>query len=204
MKRLEQLVVNGFDETSALHDKTTNPFHRSILRTWWRHGLLEGAGMFDELADETMMSDDPKYRVMWGDTPRIIVGKNEVLGFYKNIAAETVMYITDSLIAVADWGFSNELTFHHVAKGTTLQLIGYEVENPEAYYDVSTRQVFLWPFDDQARVAGENLYEDKSSFHIEEVPEEEMITPQRSRELNHQQVLALDARFGPEHWIYRP
>lgn len=204
MKRLEQLVVDGFNETEELVDKTTNPFHRSILLTWWRHGLLEGAGRFDELAEETMMSDDPEYRVMWGEETKIFEGKDEVLGFYNNVAAETVMYITDSLIAVGDWGFSNELTFHHVAKGTVLELIGYEVEDSEKYYDVSTRQVFLWPFDDQARVAGERLYEDKSSFRIEEVPAEDVITPERSRELNYQGVLRMEEKYGPEFWVYRP
>lgn len=201
MKRLEQAIIDGFAPTRDLLSKTTDPLHRSILLTWWRHGLLEGAGRFDELAEESMMTDNPEYRVMWGDQTRVFNGKNEVLGFYTDVAAETVMYITDSKIAVADWGMANELTFHHVASGATLGMIGYDVPSKDTYYDVSTRQVFLWPFDELGRVAGENLYEDKSTLTIVEVDDEDVITPARSREVNSEQVTALEETYGPRYWV---
>lgn len=204
MKRLEKLVVDSFDATQELHDKTTDPFHKAILRVWWRHGLLEASGMMDEIVDETMMNENPQYRIMWGDQPTIIEGKDAVLDFYKNSAAESVMYHTDNLLAVADWGVADELTFHHVAQGSVLENLGYKVENPEKYYDVSTRQVFLWPFDARARVIGERLYEDKSTLKIEEVSMNELITPERARKLNYEALVALEQRLGPEYWIYRP
>ena len=46
-------------------------------------------------------------------------------------------------------------------------------------YHVSSRQAFIWPYDSQARLAGEHLYEDKTSLQIEEVDPSEAITPDR-------------------------
>ncbi|MBQ9052599.1 hypothetical protein [Rhodococcus sp. (in: high G+C Gram-positive bacteria)] len=204
MNRLEKLLVGGFDATAELHDRTTNPFHKAILRVWWRHSLLECSGLFNEIVSDTMMNEDPEYRIMWGDEATIIHGKDAVLDFYVNSAAASVMYHTDNLLAVADWGISDELTFHHVAQGSTLQALGYTVPDQERYYDVSTRQVFLWPFDERARVIGERLYEDKSTLRIEEIAPEEIVTPERAREVYHQELLALDARLGPDYWIYQP
>lgn len=205
MNRLENKLVASFDATAEAYDRTTNPFHKAILRVWWRHALLECAGLMDELVSDTMMNEEPEYRIMWGDQVAVIEGREAILDFYKNAAALSVMYHTDNFIAVADWGFCNELTFHHVAKGSVLQTLGYVVEDPERYYDVSTRQVFLWPFDERARLVGERLYEDKSTLRIQEVAPEDMITPERAREIYHEALLALDDRFGPgAYWVYQP
>ena len=58
---------------------------------------------------------------------------------------------------VADWGIADELTFHQLARGADLQAIGYEVDDPDALYHTSSRQAFIWPYDSQARLIGENL-----------------------------------------------
>ena len=42
---------------------------------------------------------------------------------------------------------------------------------------MSSRQAFIWPYDDRARLAGEHLYEDKTSLAIEEVEPADAITP---------------------------
>lgn len=204
MNRLEKLVLSSFDATSKLHDETSNVFHKHILRVWWRHALLEGAGMLEEITDETMMSDHPVYHINWGTTAMVVDGKQAVIDFYRSGATDVVMYHTDNLLAVADWGIADELTFHYVGKGKALAALGYETPDPEKYYDLSSRQVFLWPFDERARVKGENLYEDKTSIQFEEVDESELITPERAMELNVQMLEALEERLGPDYWIYRP
>ena len=115
-----------------------------------------------------MMVDEPVYRVTWGANPAVIKGKDGVLAFYNSVG-EAVLWHSDDRLAVGDWGISDEITFHQLARGADLQAVGYDVADPERLYHVSSRQAFIWPYDSRARLAGEHLYEDKTSLEIEEV-----------------------------------
>jgi hypothetical protein len=66
---------------------------------------------------------------------------------------------------------------------------------------VSSRQEFVWPYDDQARLIGENLYEDKTSLEVEEVDPAEAITPARVREVHREQLGRLEAERGERFWV---
>ena len=98
-------------------------------------------------------------------------------------------------------GLSDEITFHQLARGADLQAVGYEVEDREALYHVSSRQAFIWPYDDRARLAGEHLYEDKTSLAIEEVDPGDAITPARVREIHREQLTKLEAERGESFWL---
>jgi hypothetical protein len=186
--------------TAELLARTTDPLHRAILLNWWRHVHLEGAGRFEEIVAPDMMVDVPVYRVAWGANPAVIEGKDGVLAFYNSVA-ESVLWNSDDLIAVADWGVADELTFHQIARGADLQAVGYEVPDPERIYHAASRQVFVWPYDERARLAGEHLYEDKTSLRIEEVDPAELITPARVREIHGQLLAELEAERGPDFWV---
>jgi hypothetical protein len=77
------------------------------------------------------------------------------------------------------------------------------VAKDDAIYHVASRQAFLWPYDETARLKGENLYEDKTSLTIEEIDPSEAITPARVREIHRELLAKLEARFGTEFWVYR-
>jgi hypothetical protein len=200
MNRFERGVHECMVPTAELLARTTDPLHRAILLNWWRHVHLEGAGRFEEIVAPDMMVDVPVYRVAWGANPAVIEGKDGVLAFYDSVA-ESVLWNSDDLIAVADWGVADELTFHQIARGADLQAIGYEVPDPERIYHAASRQVFVWPYDERARLAGEHLYEDKTSLRIEEVDPAELITPARVREIHGQLLAELEAERGPDFWV---
>jgi hypothetical protein len=200
MNRFEQGVYDCMIPTAELVDRTTNPLHRAILLNFWRHVHLEGAGDFDRIVAPDMMVDEPVYRVTWGANPAVITGKEGVVGFYNSVG-EAVLWHSDDRLAVADWGICDELTFHQLAKGADLKAVGYEVEDDDALYHVSSRQSFIWPYDDQARLAGEHLYEDKTSLEIEEVSPDEAITPARVREIHREQLAKLEAERGDRFWV---
>jgi len=82
-----------------------------------------------------------------------------------------------------------------------LRAVGYDVERDDALYHVSSRQAFIWPYDDQARLAGEHLYEDKTSLQIEEVDPSEAITPARVREIHRDLLGKLEAERGERFWV---
>jgi hypothetical protein len=202
MNRFEDAVYACMEPTARLVEKTTDPLHRAILLNFWRHVHLEGSGQFERIVASDMMADHPVYRVAWGANPTVIEGKDGVLSFYRGVG-EAVLWNSDDLIAVADWGVADELTFHQIAPGGVLKAIGYAVENDEAIYHVSSRQAFVWPYDEKARLKGENLYEDKTSLKIEEIDPSEAITPKRVREIHLELLDRLEKRFGPEFWVYR-
>ncbi len=200
MNRFEQAVYDCMTPTGELLKQTTKPLHRAMLLNWWRHVHLEGSGQFDKIIAPDMMVDNPVYRVTWGACPAVIEGKDGVLGFYNSVG-ESVLWHSDDRLAVGDWGVCDEITFHQLAAGSDLRAVGYDVDDPEGLYHVSSRQAFIWPYDDQARLIGEHLYEDKTSLQIEEVDPSEAITPARVREIHREQLAELEAERGERFWV---
>jgi hypothetical protein len=200
MNRFEQAVYDCMNPTAELLEKTTEPLHRAMLLNFWRHVHLEGSGQYEKIVAPDMMVDEPVYRVTWGASPAVITGKEAVVAFYSSVG-EAVLWNSDDLLAVADWGICDELTFHQIAPGAVLQAIGYDVPDPDVLYHASSRQAFIWPYDSQARLVGENLYEDKTSLVLEEVGPEEAITASRVREIHREQLAKLEAERGDRFWV---
>jgi hypothetical protein len=200
MNRFEQAVYDCMIPTAELLEQTTKPLHRAILLNFWRHVHLEGAGDYERIVAPDMMVDEPVYRVTWGANPAVITGKEGVLAFYRSVG-ESVLWHSDDRLAVADWGISDEITFHILAPGADLQAIGYDVDDPGALYHTASRQSFIWPYDERARLVGEHLYEDKTSLVVEEVDPAEAITPARVREIHREQLAKLEAERGDDFWV---
>src|SRR3954447_25665962 len=183
VNRFEKAVYECMRPTAELLDRTTSPLQRAILLNWWRHVHLEGAGEFERIVAPDMMVEHPVYRVTWGANPKVIEGKDGVLGFCKSVG-EAVLWHSDDRISVGDWGVSDELTFHQLARGADLQAIGYGrreprrplprgaalrptgegADTPAALSQVPAGQASTCPHAGRARLAGEHLYEDKTSL----------------------------------------
>ncbi|GMA61064.1 hypothetical protein NZD89_15505 [Alicyclobacillus fastidiosus] len=199
MSKFEAQIYTCLNPVARLLERTTNPLHVAILENFRRHVHLEGAGMFDEIIASDMMVDNPTYRVTWGSNPTVIEGKEAVVGFY-NIAAKSVLWHSDDLLAVADWGISDELTFHQLIQGQGLIDLGFEVDHPDKIYHYTSRQVFLWPYDEHARLKGERLYEDKTTVNIVECDPADIITPERVAEIHRECLEKLEATKPEKYW----
>ncbi|HKJ74253.1 MAG TPA: hypothetical protein VKA19_09075 [Alphaproteobacteria bacterium] len=200
MNRFERAVYDCMKPTERLLEQTTKPLHQAILLNFWRHVHLEGSAQYDEITAPDMMVDHPVYRVAWGANPAVVEGKDAVVNFYRSVG-EAVLWNSDDCLAVADWGVADELTFHQLAKGADLQAIGYDAPDTNAIYHVSSRQAFIWPYDERARLKGEHLYEDKTSLKIEEVDPAEAITAARIREIHRELLAKLEAERGENYWV---
>ena len=200
MNRFEQAVYDCMIPTAELLAVTTKPLHRAILLNFWRHVHLEGAGEYERIVAPDMMVDEPVYRVTWGANPAVITGKDGVLAFYNSVG-ESVLWHSDDRLAVGDWGICDELTFHILARGAVMGAIGYDVDDPDGLYHAASRQAFIWPYDSQARLAGEHLYEDKTSLVIEAVSDDEAITAARVREIHREQLAKLEAEQPENFWV---
>jgi len=200
MNRFEKAVYDCMEPTARLLEQTTKPLHRAILLNFWRHVHLEGSGQYDKILSPDMVVEHPVYRVSWGANPAVIEGKAGVLAFYNSVG-EAVLWNSDDRIAVNDWGVADELTFNQLAAGATLQAIGYDAPRADGIYHVASRQAFIWPYDDRALLAGEHLYEDKTSLTITEIDPAEAITPARVREIHREQLAKLEAERGENYWV---
>jgi hypothetical protein len=203
MNRFEQAVYDCMVPTAELLEQTTKPLHRAMLLNFWRHVHLEGAGEFDRIVADDMMVEEPVYRVTWGATPAVITGKEGVIAFYNSVG-DSVLWHSDDRLSVADWGICDEITFHQLARGADLKVVGYDVPSDDGLFHVSSRQAFIWPYDDRGRLMGEHLYEDKTSLAIEEVAPEEAITPARVREIHRELLGKLEAERGEQFWVLQP
>lgn len=200
--RYEQEVYDCMNPTLDLIERTENPLHRAILKNYCRHVHLEGAAMFAEITADDMMADDPVYHVCWGDNPVQVHGKQGVFDFYSAIG-DIVLWNSGDKVAVADWGIADEMWFHQMSTGTELAKIGIKVDKADGLYLVSSRQAFIWPYNDQALLTGEHLYEDKSTLTIEEINPADAMTPERVREIHRECLADLEQRFGPKYWVYK-
>ena len=200
MNRFEQGVRDCMIPTAELLEQTSKPLHRAMLLNFWRHVHLEGAGEFEKIVAPDMMVDEPVYRVTWGANPAVIRGKEGVLAFYNSVG-DSVLWHSDDFLAVGDWGISDEITFHQLAKGADLKAVGYDVADDDELYHVASRQSFVWPYDSQARLVGEHLYEDKTSIEIEEVDPQEAIAPARVQQIHREQLAKLEAERGERFWV---
>lgn len=202
MNRFEQAVYDCMDPTAALLEGTHKPLHRAILLNFWRHVHLEGSGQYDRILATDMTVEHPVYRVSWGARPGVIEGRDGVLAFYNSVG-EAVLWHSDDCLSVADWGICDEITFHQLAQGSTLRLLGYDIPNAGKLYHISSRQAFIWPYDERARLAGEHLYEDKTSLRVEEIDAAQAITPARVRDIHRERLARLEAQRGPDFWVLR-
>jgi hypothetical protein len=201
MNRFEQAVYHCMDAVEHLLGRTTSPLQRAILLNFRRHVHLEGSGQFGLIAADDMMVKRPVYRVSWGANPVVVEGRDNVVKFYNSVGAQ-VLWNSDDLLAVNDWGVADELTFNQLLKGSDLLRMGYQADDADAYYHLQSRQAFIWPYDAKALLKGENLYEDKTSVVITSVPAGEVITPQRVAEIHREQLAKLEASLGPRYWVY--
>lgn len=200
--KYEREVYDCMNPTLELIERTENPFHVAILKNFLRHVHLEGAAMFAEITALDMMNEDPVYRVSWGPEPVVVEGRQGVFDFYSSIG-DIVLWNSGDLLAVADWGIADEMWFHQMSTGEELAKLGHTVADQQGVYLVSSKQAFIWPYDETARLKGEHLYEDKSTLKIEPVAPEDVITPERVRAIHKECLAELEERFGPEYWVYR-
>ena len=182
MNRFEEEIYHCMDPVAELLEVTEDPHHRAILENYRRHVHLEGSGQFEKIIAPDMMVDEPVYRINWGE-PSVIRGKEGVLEFYRS-AGRYVMWNSEDRIAVADWGLCDELTFNFLTTGEILAEFGIEVDDKGAHYHFTSRQAFVWPYDERARLIGEHLYVDETSVSVREVDPSEVVNPERAREIH--------------------
>jgi hypothetical protein len=178
-------VRNVVTQPDALLAVTENPRHRAILLNFRRHALLEVSGRWKEILRPEMIVDDPYYRINENGKSVHLRGIADIGAFYAGLteAGLNVFGPIRENIAVADWGLAIESFFGNHVPGRVLRDQGEDIDDPDAYYQLTHYLASFWPYDADCRLAGEHIYEDTGSRRIEKMDPADVITPEQARRL---------------------
>ncbi|MFC9355124.1 hypothetical protein ACFTZB_00870 [Rhodococcus sp. NPDC057014] len=161
MNRYIEKQVRFFEEIDEQIASTMDPRHQAILRTYMWHAAFELCGEVDSLFAPDMMVDNPVYKILGlgTDTLQVHRGKESVRKrFYENLN-EAIVLAYDETRAVADWGLAFFCTVGTVVTAQQLAATGHAVDDPTATYLIEHFCGERWPFDDRARLVGEEVYQ---------------------------------------------
>jgi hypothetical protein len=175
-------VVKAPDELLA---RTDNPRHRAILRNFRRHAMLEVAGRWREILTPRMTVDTPVYRINENGRSVHLSGMAEIGKFYQDITDRglNVFGPIDEHVLVSDWGLAIESLFGNYVLGHVLAEQGEDIDDPDAYYQLTHYMASFWPYSEDCRLIGEHIYEDAGSRTIHKLEPHQVVTPAQAAAL---------------------
>lgn len=142
----------------------THPLHRAILLNYRRHAILEVSALWEGIFAEDMTVEVPRYKIHGGALPDNgeieLIGEDVQLNYKTMKETHTnVIMLENEKIAVCDWGFFSEATFHTIKPGRYVaNATGDVLDDLDAMY-IETRQFCMaWPYDERGRMIGEHVY----------------------------------------------
>ena len=158
--------MNRFDITQTnaaverLIETTENPRHLYLLHAYNRHRYLEMAGRWEEIFAPDMTVEKPVYHFNMLGKSITLDGAEAVQEVYREWTrvGQSVFYTDDEKLAVSDHMIVSTSTIYQQTPGATLAAEGVPVD-PEATYLVKIAEHMIWPYDDQGRLIGEDVWE---------------------------------------------
>jgi hypothetical protein len=171
---------------TELIERTENPRHRYLLEAYDRHRNLEHAGRFEEIFTPEMTVERPVYRFnMIGQPPIVLEGREQVEPVY-SLWAETnqsIFYNESETVAVGDWMVVSTMVGYQQTLGAALAAGGVDADE-DAMYLVRGRVAMLWPYDERARLVGENVWEyDAGEHDLIKLDPDDVLSTERAAEL---------------------
>ncbi len=142
-------------------ENTENPRHRYLLQAYLRHRYLESAGRWEEILDPALTVEHPFYRFsLRGQPPFTLDGREQVAAVYGHWTQtdQCVFYVEDEQVAVGDHMVVGRGIGYQQTLGSELAGAGLDVDE-HAMYLMKSQIMMLWPYDDQCRLVGEDVWE---------------------------------------------
>jgi hypothetical protein len=169
MKQLDstEFDISGLDITNlnvaveATLERTRDPRHRYLLESYIRHRYLETAGRWEEILESSMTVEHPHYRFsLWGQPPFALDGRDEVAALYSHWADtdQCIFYVQDEHVGVGDHLVVARAIAYQQTLGAEVLTADGDVDE-DAMYLVRSQVLMLWPYDDQCRLLGEDVWE---------------------------------------------
>lgn len=179
LKAFQEFMTKGKEAALA----ETNPHRRAILLNYNRHAALEFSDQkWGHIFTKVMTVEHPHYRVQL-NMPEMVVfdGLEAVKGFYQALN-ERVVWLQDEQLFVNDWGFASYSTFGQFATGKEVVEFGYKADDPNATYAMLCPLAMFWPYDSNAKMIGEDVFQ-LQPFTIEKCAPEDIFTFQQRAEM---------------------
>lgn len=179
-----------------LIETTDNPRHLYLLHAYNRHRYLEMAGRWREIFDPEMTVEHPVYHFNRGGVNIKLEGAEAVQAVYSEWSDtdQCIFYASDEQLAVGDNIICSTVWIHQQAPGAVLVESGVDVD-PAATYIVKNLEHMIWPYDDQGRLIGEDVWEiDESKREIIKLEPSEVLTVDQSSKLLAPLIKPLPAR----------
>lgn len=170
---------------ARLLETTDNPRHRWLLQAYDRHRNLEMAGRWQEIFAPEMTVEHPVYHFNVFGINTVLDGADAVKAVYDewSQSAQCIFYTDDEKLAVGDNMIVSTATIYQQTPGLVLAQAGAPVD-PDAYYLVANVEHMIWPYDDEGRLIGEDVWEiDESKRRIIPLAPEEVLTVEMSAKL---------------------
>lgn len=194
MSRCDITQTNAAVE--RLLETTENPRHRWMLHAYNRHRYLEMAGRWKEIFAPEMTVAHPVYHFNVFGINTVLDGAEAVQAVYEewSSTAQCVFYTDDEVLAVGDNMIVSTATIYQQTPGAVLAAAGAPVD-PEAYYLVGNLEHMIWPYDDEGRLIGEDVWEiDESRRQIIPLDPADVLTVEMSARLLEPLIKPLPAR----------
>lgn len=180
--------LNAFEDymrnSHAVAMAEPNPHRRAILLNYNRHAALEFSDLWQHIFTDKMTVSHPHYKVQLG-TPdmQVFDGLDPVKGFYSELN-QHVVWLQDEELFVNDWGLASYSTFGQFVTGKAAQEMGFEVDDPEATYILQCPLAMFWPYDENAKLIGEDVFQLAPFTLIKPDPEDVFTYDERKRMLS--------------------
>lgn len=165
---IDDFDMSGLDITrqneavEATLERTDNPRHRYMLQAYLRHRYLESAGRWEEILDPSLTVEHPVYRFSLITQGRFTLeGRDQVAALYGHWTAtdQCVFYVEDESVAVGDHLIVGRGISYQQTLGSDLAAAGVPGVDSEAMYLTRSQICMVWPYDDQGRLLGEDVWE---------------------------------------------
>jgi hypothetical protein len=183
--------VSRFDITKTniaverLIETTENPRHLYLLHAYNRHRYLEMAGRYEEIFAPDMTVEKPVYHFTMLGKSLTVEGAEAVKALYHEWSetAQCIFYVEDEKLAVSDTMIVSSSVIYQQTPGAVLAAEGAPV-NPDATYLVKTAEHMIWPYDDQGRLVGEDVWEfDETVREFIEIDPVDVLSVEQSAKL---------------------
>jgi hypothetical protein len=168
-----------------LLEVTENPRHRQLLHNYDRHRNLEMAGRYKEIFAPEMTVEHPVYNFSYLGEPFKLDGREQVEAIYHQWTEtdQSVFYIEDEQLAVGDNMVVSRATGFQQIPGAVLAAQGVDAD-AEASYLAKTAEAMIWPYDDECRLIGEDVWEyDTSAREFIKLDPADVLTTEQAAEL---------------------
>ncbi len=165
---------------------TTNPRHRFLLETYQRHRFLEMAGRYGKIFAPEMTVANPVYHFNALGIVATLSDADMVKGLYGMWAQshQSIFYNEGEQVAVSDNFIRSISIATQQTAGGALIANGIEVDDPDAMYLFRSRIQMIWPYDDDCRLIGEDVWEtDPDQRTITKLDPADVVTTEMAAEL---------------------